>query len=64
MAKTKARPATRPETAAAEQRRKALEEMAYFRWLARNREHGKDLEDWLGAEREMLENIFDRDAES
>ena len=45
------------------QKRKTLEESAYFRWLARNREHGKDLDDWLDAEQEMMENIFDHDVE-
>ena len=41
----------------------AVAERAYFRWLARNGEHGKDLEDWLDAEQEMMENIFDHDVE-
>lgn len=44
-------------------KKKAIEEAAYFRWLSRNREPGKELDDWLGAERELMGNIFDRDVE-
>ncbi len=45
------------------QKKNTFEEAAYFRWLARDQEHGKDLNDWLGAEQELMENIFERDAE-
>lgn len=61
--KPKKRPNPALEPPAEGSRKKALEEAAYFRWLSRNQEHGKALEDWLGAEKELMENIFERDAE-
>ena len=34
----------------------AVAERAYERFLMRGQEHGKDLDDWLEAERELREN--------
>jgi len=64
MVKTKKTPNSGSKTRPGISRSKTIEEAAYFRWLARNRETGKDLEDWLGAERELMENIFEQDVES
>ena len=63
MVKAKKGPKLKPNLPAGDSRKKAIEERAYYRWLARNGEHGQDVEDWLGAEKELMENIFDRDAE-
>jgi hypothetical protein len=46
-----------------EKTRKAIEESAYFRWLNRNANHGLDVDDWLEAEQEVIQNVFDRDPE-
>lgn len=37
-----------------EKLRKIIERRAYESFLRRRREHGKDLDDWLAAEREIL----------
>ena len=37
-----------------EKLRKIIERRAYESFLRRGREHGKDLDDWLAAEREIL----------
>jgi hypothetical protein len=63
MTKPKSRPKPNHPRMGGSQGQKAVEEAAYFRWLARNREHGKDLDDWLYAEQEMMENIFEHDVE-
>jgi hypothetical protein len=63
MVKAKKRPKLDLKTMTGGQEKKTVEEAAYFRWLDRNQEHGKDLDDWLDAEQELMENIFERDAE-
>ncbi len=36
--------------------RKDIAERAYYYFLARGGEHGRDVDDWLRAERELLDN--------
>jgi hypothetical protein len=55
--KKKARPAS------AEEKRRAVEEAAYHLWMKRGGEHGRDLDDWLEAEEEIAQNIFEYDPE-
>ena len=62
MVKTKVRKKTRP-ALNEEDRRKAVEEAAYYRWQGRGGEHGRDLDDWMDAEEEVAQNVFDRDPE-
>lgn len=64
MVKEKKRPGPSLKAQRDNQRKRTVEEAAYFRWLSRDQEHGQDVEDWLGAEKELMENIFDRDAEA
>lgn len=63
MVKAKKGPKLKPNLSPGDSRKKAIEERAYYHWLARNGEHGKDLDDWLDAEQELQENIFDHDVE-
>jgi hypothetical protein len=63
MGSERKKPDSKPRAPKDGAREKTVEEAAYYRWLARNREHGRDLDDWLGAEQELVENIFERDAE-
>ena len=46
-----------------EKTRNAIEETAYYRWLNRNADHGLDVDDWLEAEQEVMQNVYDRDPE-
>lgn len=63
MNKTKIQKKHRPKTPIDEKTRKAIEETAYFRWLNRNANHGLDVDDWLEAEQEVMQNVYDRDPE-
>jgi hypothetical protein len=62
--KHKPRETRRPGRTDETEKRKAVEESAYFRWLNRGASHGADLEDWLSAEQEVLKNVYERDRES
>ncbi len=50
-------------SAASAEKRRSVEEAAYYRWLNRGSGHGRDFNDWLDAEEDIAENIFDRDPE-
>jgi hypothetical protein len=43
-----------------EERRKAIEVAAYYRWLGHGGNHGDEMDDWLEAEEEVMQNVFDR----
>ena len=49
-------PRTEPRTAKAHPTREEIELRAYQIYLARGSAQGQELEDWLQAERELLEN--------
>ena len=46
-----------------EKLRKTIEETAYYRWFNRSADHGLDVDDWLEAEQEVMQNVYDRDPE-
>ena len=52
-----------PEPLAGARKRKTLEEAAYYRWQNRGGEHGRHVDDWLDAEEELAQNVFERDPE-
>lgn len=47
-----------------EERRKAIEIAAYYRWLGRGGNRGDEVDDWLEAEEEVMQNVFDRNPEA
>ena len=63
MSKVKLRKPHPPPITMNEKTRKAIEESAYYRWLNRGANHGLDVDDWLEAEQQVMQNVFDRDPE-
>lgn len=52
-----------PSSMTDEERRKAIEVAAYYRWLGRGGNQSGEVDDWLEAEEEVMRNVFDRGPE-
>ena len=63
MARPKAKKSRHPAQPQDEKTRKMIEETAYYRWLNRGGGNGLDVDDWLEAEKEAAQNVFDYDPE-